>query len=158
MRCPQRLQIGLRQSFEIPPVFTLAQLPGESKKALAIDIAHIIGYLLDAGDSQTLPHLYRTYELGRLEQGFVSTGVEPGAAAAEPLDGQQLAVEIDVVEVGDLELAACRGFKPGRDLDNCVVVKIQPSDRPLRTRVLRLFLDTDRCATCIEFDDAIGLG
>ena len=33
MRCPQRLQIGLRQSFEIPPVFTFAQLPGESKEA-----------------------------------------------------------------------------------------------------------------------------
>jgi len=40
----------LRQSFEIPPIFALTELPRQREKTLALDIAHVIGDFFDAGD------------------------------------------------------------------------------------------------------------
>jgi hypothetical protein len=45
-------------------------------------------------------------ELRGLEQRVVRAGVEPGGAAAEELDVQLAALEVEAVEVGDLEFAA----------------------------------------------------
>ena len=50
-------------------------------------------------------------EFGRLEQRIVRAGVEPGEAAAEHLDVQLAALEIDAVDVGDLQFAARRGLQ-----------------------------------------------
>jgi hypothetical protein len=93
-------------------------MPGERQEALAVDIAHVIGDLFDAGDLEALAHLDRAHEFGRFEQGFVGAGVESRAAAAQLLHHQQLALEMDIVEIGDLKLAARREFQPGRDLDD----------------------------------------
>jgi len=83
----------------------------------------MIGDLFDAGDLEALAHLDSAHKLGRLEQRFVGAGVEPGATAPQPLDRQQFALEIDIVEVGDLELTARRGFESGSDLDHLIIVK-----------------------------------
>ena len=65
------LQFVFGQSFQIPSILALAQMPSESEQPLAVDIAHMIGDLLNAGDLEALAHLDRAYELGRFEQGFV---------------------------------------------------------------------------------------
>ena len=43
-------------------------------------------------------------------------GVEPGIAAAEPLDRELPLRQIGAVDVGDLELAARRGLQRGGDV------------------------------------------
>lgn len=98
------------QRFQVTAILALAELLRQAQQTLAVDIAHVIGDFLDAGDLEALAHLDRAHELGRLEQGLVCACVEPGAAPAEPLDGQQFALEIDIVEVRYLEFTARRGF------------------------------------------------
>ena len=66
----------------------------------AISSRHAIG--------KRLPVLDGAHELAGLEQAVACAGVEPGEAAAEPLDGKLAALEISAVDVGDLQLAACR--------------------------------------------------
>jgi len=95
-------------------------------ETLAIDVAHVIGDFFDASDLEVLAHLDRADKFSRLEQGFVGPGIEPGIAAPEPLDHQQPALEVDVVDIGDFELAACGGFERGCDLDHRRIVKIAP--------------------------------
>ena len=70
-------------------------------------------------------------------------GIEPGKAAAELLDGQPPSFEIDAIGVGDLKLAARRRLELARDLDDRRIVEIKPGHRPIRFRLLRLFLDVN---------------
>ena len=66
------------------------------------------GEFLGAADELSLAGLDGLHEGGGLEQGIGGSGVEPGGAAAEALDGERAIVEIEAVEIGDLELAAGR--------------------------------------------------
>jgi hypothetical protein len=56
-----------RQPFEVSGIVTFTQMAGEDEEALAVDIAHMIGDLFDAGDLEALAHLDRAHERrGRL--------------------------------------------------------------------------------------------
>src|SRR4029077_17192124 len=44
-----------------------------------------------------------------------------------------------------------------RDLDDVVVIKIEPGHRPMRAGMQRLFLYRDGLTGAVELDDAIGL-
>src|ERR1035437_2943029 len=72
----------------------------------AIDPALMVGDFLQTGDFQALAVFDDVHELRGVEQGVVRAGVEPGSAAAEELNVQLAAVEIEAIEVGDLEFAA----------------------------------------------------
>ena len=87
-----------------------------------------------------------------------AVGIEPGHAAAEDLDLQGAAVQVDAVDVGDLQFAARRGLQRLCDADDIVVVEVQPDDRVPRFRRLRLFLEADRLHRVIEGDDAVAFG
>ena len=88
----------------------------------------------------------------------MSAGVEPGIAAAEALDVKIAAVQVPLIEIGDLELAARRRFQLAHRLDRAFVVEIQAGHRVVRFRRLRLFDDLQRAISGIEFDHAIALG
>jgi hypothetical protein len=47
----------------------------------------------------------RADELDRLKHRFLCARVEPSTAAAQPLDSRQSALEIDITEVANVELA-----------------------------------------------------
>ena len=66
----------------------------------------------------------------------MGAGVEPGEAAAQQLDLQLAALEIAVVDVGDLELAARRRLEAGGDVEDAVVVEIEAGDGVVRRRLL----------------------
>src|SRR5439155_1835400 len=97
-------------------------------------------------------------ERGRLQQGLVGARVEPRDSAAELLDLELAPAEIVRVHVGDLELAPRRGLEPPRDLDDLVVVEIEPGHGVRRARLDGLFLEPDRAAIGPELDDAVALG
>ena len=64
-------------------------------------------------------------------QAFVCAGVEPGKAAAEQLHGKAAIFEIELVEVGDFELAACGWLDSFGDLNHALVVEIEAGYRPV---------------------------
>ena len=66
-------------------------------------------------------------------------------------------LEIGVVDAGDLQFAACGRTDLFRDPHNLVVIEIEPRDRVIGLRILRLLFDGDRIARRVEFNDAEAL-
>src|SRR5438477_2288112 len=143
---------------QIASVIILAETVRLREQLVAVDIAHIVGDLLDAGDLEPLAHFDRADIFAGAQQILMRAGVEPGIAAAELFDLQCAAPEIDIVEICDFKLAPRRRLQPARDVDDLVVVEIKAGDGPMRARPRRLLLDRDGLPGRVEFDDAIGRG
>ena len=82
------------------------------------------GDFLGASDTQALTLLQDLDEMAGFDQRGMRAGIEPGKAAAEHLHIEIAAIEIGLVDVGDLDLAARRRLDAGCDLDNVVVIKM----------------------------------
>src|SRR5690606_13698104 len=96
-----------QQPVEILSIAVLAAVAvGSGPQLLRADIALAPGNLLGRGDLEALPLLHRGDEVRRIQQAVRRAGIEPGEAAAEQLDAELFALQIDVVQVGDLEFAA----------------------------------------------------
>ena len=88
----------------------------------------------------------------------MGSGVQPRVTAPHPLHVQFACFEIEAVEVRDLQLAARGGFHLAGELRHALVIEIEPGHSPVRARLLRLFLDRQRFARLVQFDDPIGYG
>ena len=88
----------------------------------------------------------------------VGAGVEPGVAPAHDFDFQLLALQINAVEVGDLQLAARRGLQIARQVAHLGVVKVQTGDRIVRLGAGGLFFDAQGAALRIKGHHAIAFG
>jgi hypothetical protein len=113
------------QPLQIPPVNGLAVSRRQAAQIIGADEPFRIRDLFRTTDQESLPVLHRTYELRRLEEGIVASGVEPRVPATQFDDVKLPQFEIVPVDVCDLELAARRGAQPGSDVEHCVVIKIQ---------------------------------
>ena len=91
------------------------------------------------------------------QQAVVGAGVEPGETATEALDIQVAALEVGIVDVGDLQLAAWRGLDRLGDLDHVVVIEVQTCHGVAGLRLGWLFLDGKRLAGLVEIDHAEAL-
>ena len=131
---------------------------GQGEELVSVDEALAEGDLLDAGDLEALAAFHDMDELRGLEQGVVGARIEPGEAAAEPLDMELARLHVVAVDIGDLELAAGRGLDRRGDIDHVRPVEIEPGRRPVRLRRLGLFLDRNRALLLVELDDAVALG
>ena len=110
-RVARRLRLSTRQQLqEVLSVAVAFELGGQDLELCIVDPAEAPGNLLGTGDLEALPGLDRGDELGRLPQAFRRTGIEPGEAAPELRDIEPPSPQILIVEIGDLELAAGRGF------------------------------------------------
>ncbi len=116
--------------------------------------AVFVGDLLQAGDLESLAGFDRADEVCGVEHAVVRAGVQPGVAALEHFHVELAAPQVFVVHGGDLKLAACGRLDVFRDVDDVVVVEIQPRDGVVGFRLFRLLLDGDRIALGIEFDHA----
>src|SRR5206468_5573079 len=113
--------------------------------------------LFDARHHQTLALLDRLDVVVRLQQRLVGAGIEPRDTARQLFDVQLTAFEIGAVDVGDLELAPGRRLQRGGDVDDLIVVEIQPRYCIRRFGGRGLFLDADRASFTVELDDAVAL-
>ncbi|MEY5015880.1 MAG: hypothetical protein RIS92_2238 [Verrucomicrobiota bacterium] len=68
------------------------------------------GDFFGAGDFESLTIFESGDELSGFEKGFVGSGVEPSVAAAHEFDLKLGLFEVEPVEVGDFQFAACGGF------------------------------------------------
>ena len=92
--------------------------PGD--QLVPVDEALEVGDLVQAGDLKPLPVLDRAHEFGGLQQAVVRAGVEPRIAPAHSLDVEVAALEIGLVDVGDLQLAPGRGLHRGGDVSTAL--------------------------------------
>src|ERR1700682_5569926 len=97
-----------------------------------VDIAEAVGNFLRTRDFQALPAFYSGDVLTGLEQRYMRAGIEPRHAASHDLDCQLTVVEVDLVDIGDLELATGGRFERRSDLEHPVVVKIKSCHRVAR--------------------------
>ncbi len=97
--------------------------------------------LLRASDPQPLPLLQNLHEAARLDERGMSAGIKPSEAAAEHLNKKFAAIKISAVDVGDFDLSAVRRLDRGGNVDDVVIVEVEASDRDVRLRLGRLFLD-----------------
>ena len=88
----------------------------------------------------------------------MGAGVEPGEAAAEVDEAGAAAVEVGAVDVGDLELAAGLGPQAVGDVDDVVVVEVEPGDGAVGPGLRALLLDGDQAAVAVGLADAVALG
>src|SRR3954466_2945234 len=160
---PNRASLGIlrcgigEQGKDVFAVAALAQPLAQSLELGAVDETHAVGNLLDAGDALALALLDRADELAGFQQRLVSPHVEPAEAAAKLFHRQLATLQIGRVDRGDLQFAARRWFDRAGDVDDLVVVEVEPGDRPVGARLHRLLLDMDGAAGAVEIDDAVAL-
>ena len=124
---------------------------------LSRDVAHAVGDFFEAGDLEALAGLDGLDEGCGLQQGVVGAGVKPGVAAAHGLDVELVAREVGLVDVGDLELTACRWLYRLRDVDDVLIVEIEACHGEIRLRLGWLLLEAHSLAFLVELDDAVAL-
>src|SRR5215470_11723583 len=93
--------------------------------------------------------------MARLDEGRVSSGIEPGKSAAQHLDEQVTPLEIGAIDVGDFELATRRWLQASGDVENIVVVEIEAGDSHIRPWLARLLLDRQRAPALVELNHAV---
>ena len=103
---------------QILAIVVLLKRLGELVDLLSRDVAHAVGNLFEAGDLEALAGLDSLDEGCGLQQRVVRAGVEPGIAAAHGLDVELVAREVGLVDVGNLELTACRWLYRLRDIED----------------------------------------
>src|SRR5579871_5497293 len=84
--------------------------------------------------------------------------VEPGIASTEPHDMNIAALQVPLVEIGDLKLAACRWLQLSRHFDGTSVIKIEPGHGIVRCRRLRLLNDPEWPVFGVKLNNPIALG
>src|SRR5215470_18921152 len=85
----------------------------------------------------------------------MTAGVEPREAPAELFDVQVTPFQIAPVDIGNLQLATRGRTQSGSDVEDCIVVEIEPCDGPVRHEVGWLFHDRDGLPGIVELDDAV---
>ncbi|MNE68304.1 hypothetical protein D3C80_1639570 [compost metagenome] len=114
----------------------------------------LISDLFKARHFQTLAVLDGLHVLRGFQQAIVSTGIEPGKAAAEAFDTQVAALQVGVVDVCDFKLATCRRLYILGDLDHVVVVEIKARDRIAGFGLGGFFFDRKRATLVVEVNHA----
>ena len=122
------------------------------------DPAVLPGDLLGHGHGQVLGVLDGADELRGLVQALHGAGVQPRVAAAQGHHGQRPLLQVHLVEVGDLQLAARGRLHPvclGGDIAR---VEVQAGDGVGALGALGLLLDGDGPPLAVELHDAEALG
>src|SRR5690349_6812541 len=103
---------------EIGGIVRPAQPVGGGAELGGVEPAIVEGDLLRRHHLDPLAALERPDERSGLVEAVMGSGVEPGEAPAEPDDLELAEIEIGLVDVGDLELAARRRPDPGGDVEH----------------------------------------
>lgn len=148
----------LNEIDQVFPVLILGQRLRQSQQIFRGDVAFIVGDFLDAGDLEPLAVFNRGDEVARLEKAFMGARIEPGHAPTQKLHLQFTLFQVFLVDVGYLQFAPRRGLQILRDIDDGVVVEIEPDNGIVGLGSRRLLFQTDDLALPVERDNAISLG
>src|SRR4029078_2906800 len=107
----------------------LLALAGER---IPVDEAHPVGDLFRRAYNHALALFHGLDEAGGLHEAFVRSCVKPGHPTAKLGHYELLPLEIDLVDVRDLDLASRGRLDRGGDVQDILVVKIEPGKRQSR--------------------------
>ena len=85
-----------------------------------------IGNFFNTGNLQALPLLDNLHKLAGIHQAVRRTGIKPGIAAAHNHHIQASFLQIQIIEVGNFQLAARRWLQITRLFHHIGRIKIQP--------------------------------
>src|SRR5690606_30199486 len=144
---------------QICSIFGLAKFFRPFENGGSVDPAFFEPDFLRTGNLDALPFLDSTHERRRILKAVVRSGIKPGITPAQLVDCQIATLKIDIVDGCNLQFATRGGLERSGNIDDIIVVKIQPRNRPGGFRLDGLFLDGDCLAgRLIELDHAIALG
>ena len=142
---------------QILAVVVLLERLGELVDLLSRDVTHAVGDLFETGNLEALAGLNGLDKGCGLQQGVVGAGVKPGVAAAHGLDVKLVAREVGLVDVGNLELTACRWLNRLRDVDDVLIVEIEARHGEVGLRLCGFLFKAYGLALLVELDDAVAL-
>src|SRR5271157_5096338 len=145
------------QVLEIAAI-VIGKLLGEQFDLRGGNESHSVSNLLDTGDLEALPGFDGLDVVRGLDQRLHSAGVKPGESSAEDFNPELLALEINPIDIGDLEFTTGRRTHCSGDIEDLIIIEVQPGYRVVRFRASRFFLDRKNAAFDIELDNAIALG
>src|SRR5258708_23009172 len=102
----QRSEAG--DASHIGRVIAFSQGYSQRRELVAIDVTHIEGNLFGAGYAEPLSLFQGRDKFSGLQEAVGRAGVQPGKSPAHFFDGQFIAIEIDLVQVGDLQFTTPR--------------------------------------------------
>ncbi len=139
-------------------VGALCDFGGEGAEVVSVDVAEAVDDLFGAGDLEALALLDRGDESTGVEERVVGASVQPGGASAEDFCAELAALKVPAVDVGDLELAAGRGFEVLCDADYLGVVEVDAGDGVAGFGLGGFFFDGDGSTLVVELNYAVTLG
>src|SRR3972149_8046407 len=83
--------------------------------------------------------------------------VQPRNTSSQYLHAQLPRLKIRAVEVGDLQLATCRGFELRRESGNLTIIEVDSWNCKMGSGLGRLFFDADCLAFSVKLHDAVSL-
>src|SRR5215218_9491346 len=81
--------------------------------------------------------------------------IEPSVSTAKPFDEKFLALQIDIVHIGDLDFPTTRGPQGRGNVEHLIVIEVEPRDCVIGFRSFRLFSDADHPTAAIELENTI---
>src|SRR5262249_27934729 len=121
-----------KQAQKVLAVVVLRECAAERLELGGIDVPQAKRDLLGTRDLQSLAAFDGLDVLRRLEERAVRPRVEPGHAATHHLARERAVLEIVTVHVGDLVFPSRRGLELACNVEDAIVVEIQPRDRVAR--------------------------
>ncbi len=100
-----RRATGSRQFQQMTPIRRILHGPGEGTELPGTDVAPPESDFLRAGNALSLPLFQSAYEIGRIDQGFGRTHVQPCMAATETDHFQISTFEVGVVDIGNFQFS-----------------------------------------------------
>src|SRR6266704_2216349 len=70
---------------------------------------------------------------------------------------QLFLLQVEQIQIGDFEFAACGRAQCSTKIDNALVINIKARHREVTLGLFRFFLETDRLAVGVEFDHSVTL-
>ena len=130
------------------------RFPGIASVAGAVDMPALIGGkqdLVEALRGEKYVDVADSYgwQVRRGNAAFAGTPDSPLLEVA--------AAQVGLVDGGNLELPAIAWRDGLSDIDDRIIVEIQPHDGMIRPRFRRLFFNAERLAGVVEFDDSVAL-
>jgi hypothetical protein len=142
---------------KVGAVAALGEAVGQDGQLIVVDPPVAPGDLLNTADLVSLAGLDDVDELACVEQPPEGPRVEPCGAAGEDGHGELAALEVDVVDPGDLQLSPGARLELAGHLDDGVVVEVDAGNGVAGLGLGRLLLDRQHLPLGVELDDAVVL-
>ena len=102
---------------------------GLALESASIQPSQAPGNFFQAGDFESLPGFEDLYELSRLKQRLMGSGIEPRGASAKQFDVERFLIQVNAMQIRNFQLAASGRLQAARKAFRTIVIKIESRNR-----------------------------